>query len=69
MRVIRNTYSMLLGNPEAVRHLDLFVDLRIILKWVVRFRNCMSWSRWRFAVAVRGFWVRRCGSAVVQTGR
>ena len=60
---------MLLGNPEAGCHLGLFVDLRIILKWVVMFRNCMGWWRWRFAVAVTGFWVRRYGAAVVQPVR
>lgn len=59
MTLIRNTYSMLLGNPEAERHLDLFVDIRIILKWVVRVRNCIGWWRWRFAVAVTGFWALR----------
>jgi len=42
MTVIRNTYNLLLGNPEAEHHLDLFVDLRIILKWVVSDRNCIS---------------------------
>lgn len=69
MRVFRNMYSTLLGNPEAERHLDLFLDLRIILKWVVSDRNFMSWWRMWFAVVVTGFWVCRYGAAVVQTGR
>ena len=60
---------MLLGNPKTERHLDLFVDLRILLKWIGSDRNCMSWWRWRLAAAVTGFWVRRYGDAVVQSGR
>jgi hypothetical protein len=69
MSVTRNTYRILIGNPGAVRHLDLLLDLRIILKWIVSNGDCMSYLRWRFAVSVACCRVRRYGAAVLETGR
>ena len=70
MGMIKNTYSMLLWNPQAGLHLELFIDLRIILKCVVRNGDCMSWRLWRFAVGSDGFldaclgatWPEDCGA-------